>query len=268
MEGYAVLSVHCRNNNALLKVRCNRNGFFPPSVFRTRIRSSKSCGEFVTDYLSIITRISGTWEHPWSAAQLLWCCSAAFRSWVTTTRTQGFLSGPNSVRFVEGHPVLASGWCVLVVVDWFSQVNWLQWRWMSGTLLLRVVPLATAPGLSPAVLFVEFPDLEITWVCLTRVCFSFGEWIGMKPALVTPRSVQVPLQEHKCECFFWTYPGSVVPFCSGGRSFVSTQLSCWCRNRNWVASYEARRLFVCLLVCWDLSLQVLGFLLTFSRNFS
>lgn len=53
-----------------LKVRCN-GFFFFLSVFRTRIRSYKSYGEFVTDYLSIIMLISGMYEH------LLTCSTAA-----------------------------------------------------------------------------------------------------------------------------------------------------------------------------------------------
>lgn len=51
-----------------LKVRCH-GGFFVLSVFRTRIRSSKSYGGFVTDYLSITVLTSGRCEY--LLAQLL-----------------------------------------------------------------------------------------------------------------------------------------------------------------------------------------------------
>lgn len=155
-----------------LEVRYNGIFFFL-SVFRTRIRSYKSYGEFVTDYLSIIMLISGMCEH------LLSCRTTTLMlKLINQNSNRGFFPWPNSVRFIKGHPIFSSSWCALVVVDFFSQVNLLLSEMKQrciATLLLKSCAVGNSIYFSPAVLFIVFSSLRnhLDVSCMCYFSFRF-----------------------------------------------------------------------------------------------
>lgn len=143
MEVYILISVTAQTADFCPEGEMSWH-FFVLSAFRTRIRSSKSCGGFVTDYLSITELTSGRCGH--LSAQLLCPSEPVKLNW-----------NPAVLPLAKFNEIYKN-------ISYFTQ----QWPYIGGVLKLPVGRKlwCTEPFYLWLMLcsLLLFPVLEITWI--------------------------------------------------------------------------------------------------------